>query len=117
MHFDARAFEELVVIADPSLIQEIRILSGPANVNGRSKKEFSRFKKELGNKGIDCQWRILGRFAHDRFLISKAYCLNIPPVNSWFQGSYSEVLETPNRPPFSQWWEQGTPIEGFQVND
>ncbi len=117
MHFDVRAFEELIVIADPSLIQDIRILSGPANVSRRSKKEFRRFRQELRNKGITCQWRVLSRFAHDRFLMSKTYCLNVPPVNSWFQGSYSEVLETPNRPPFHEWWSQGIPIEHLDISD
>ncbi|MFC1872595.1 DEAD/DEAH box helicase [Chloroflexota bacterium] len=111
MHFSSRALEELIVIADPSLIKDIKILSGPANINRRTLGEFNRFQQELKTKGIDSDWKVLKEFAHDRFIISRNNCYNIPPVNSWLKGSYSEILPTSNKPPFQQWWTQATSME------
>ncbi|MFC2038981.1 DEAD/DEAH box helicase, partial [Chloroflexota bacterium] len=116
-HFATRALEEIIIISDPSLIREIKILSGPDNVNRRAQNEFHRFKEELNSKGINAEWRILVKFSHDRYLLSKNYCFNVPPVNSWFRNQYSEVLETKNRPPFEEWWEEGKPIENITVTN
>ena len=110
LHFHARALEELVETVDPALIQEIRILSGPANADDRAKRDFARFRDELQRKSVQAEWRVLQGFAHDRFIISRQKCYNVPPVNSLLQGSYAEILETPHRPPFEEWWNIGTPL-------
>lgn len=109
-HFHARGLEELIVSIDPAVIREIRILSGPANVDERAKKDFARFTGELANKSISADWRILKEFSHDRYIISRNSCYNVPPINSLLRGSYSEILSTPNRPPFEKWWREATPI-------
>jgi len=110
LHFGPRALEELITTLDPAVVQVVRILSGPANVNDRAKRDFERFCNELRPKGIVAEWRILPDFAHDRFIISKKACYNVPPINSLLKGSYSEILETPNRPPFEEWWQKASPI-------
>jgi hypothetical protein len=110
LHFSARALEELIVTLDPAVVRVVRILSGLANVNDRAKKDFERFCDELKQKGIVAEWRTLPDFAHDRFIITKSACYNVPPINSLLKGSYSEILKTPNRPPFDEWWKKASPI-------
>lgn len=114
-HFPARGLEELIASIDPALVREVRILSGPANVDQRAKHDFTRFREELSNKGIAAEWRILREFSHDRFIISKNRCYNVPPINSLLRGQYSEISQTPNEPPFKQWWEKAIPIENLQI--
>jgi len=113
LHFPARGLEELIASIDPALVREVRILSGPANVDPRAKHDFTRFREELSNKGIAAEWRILREFSHDRFIINKNVCYNVPPLNSWLRGQYSEISQTPNEPPFKQWWEKAIPIENL----
>jgi hypothetical protein len=110
LHFSARALEEIIVTLDPANVRFVKILSGPANVNDRAKKDFDRFREELSKKGVTAEWRVLPEFAHDRFIITRSVCYNIPPINSLLKGSYSEILETPNRPPFDRWWQQASAI-------
>ena len=112
LHFSARALEELIVTLDPAVVRVVRILSGPDNVNDRAKKDFERFRDELEQKGVTAEWRVLSGFAHDRFIITKSVCYNDPPINSLLKGSYSEILKTPNRPPFDEWWGKAAPIRG-----
>jgi superfamily II DNA or RNA helicase len=105
LHFHARALEEIAAAIDPARVRVIRILSGSANVDDKATRDFKRFVEEMTNKGISAEWRVLEHFSHDRYIISKNACFNVPPVNSLLQGSYSEVMETPNRPPFADWWQ------------
>jgi len=116
MHFAARALEELVEGVDHSRIREIRILSGPDNVNDRAKRDFQRFRAEMERASIRVAWRVVReRVAHDRYIITEGKSYNVPPVNSLLRGSYSEILLTPNVPPFETWWAQGVPLEEFEV--
>ncbi|MGH7381118.1 MAG: DEAD/DEAH box helicase [Candidatus Methylomirabilales bacterium] len=110
LHFHARGLEEVIVSIDPAVVREIRILSGPAHVDERAKRDFARFKEEMARKSISAEWRVLKEFSHDRYIVSKNLCYNVPPINSLLRGSYSEILLTPNRPPFEGWWEIATPI-------
>jgi len=114
-HFSARGLEELIASINPALVREVRILSGPANIDKRAKHDFTRFHEELSNKGIDAEWRILRGFSHDRFIINKNVCYNVPPINSLLQGQYSEISQTPNKPPFGQWWDKAITIDNFQI--
>jgi SNF2 family DNA or RNA helicase len=109
-HFGARGLEELIVSVDPALTREVRILSGPANVDERAKRDFARFKEELLKKGISAEWKVMREFSHDRFILGKNSCYNVPPINSLLRGSYSELIKTPNRPPFNDWWAAATSI-------
>ncbi|MBI2910051.1 MAG: hypothetical protein HYX92_20615 [Chloroflexi bacterium] len=97
-YFRARALEELIETIDPAIVQEVRILSGPDNVDERARGDFERFKKEVETKGISVEWRIAKDFAHDRFIISGRACFNVPSIDTLLRGHYSEINETPNRP-------------------
>ncbi len=109
-YFNARGLEELIVSVDPANVREIRILSGADNVDTRAKRDFVRFCEELTQKGITAEWRILKAFAHDRFIISQNGCFNVPSIDTIVRGQYSEILETPHRPPFDDWWSKAESI-------
>ncbi len=113
-HFPSRGLEELIYSLDPSLVKDVKILSGPDNVDLRAKRDFSRFQEELNNKGINTEWKILKGFSHDRFIMSKNRCYNVPPLNSLLRGQYSEISLTPNEPPFMNWWQQAISINEYQ---
>ena len=42
--------------------------------------------------------------------MSEKNCFNIPPIDSIFQGQYSEMKETENILPFNEWWSEGLDI-------
>jgi superfamily II DNA or RNA helicase len=113
LHFASRGLEELSETMNPAAVRRVRILSGPANVTERAARDFELFAKEMGSKGVTAQWRILERFGHDRYILSANACYNVPPINTILApaSNYSEILSTPNRPPFDQWWSQGQSIE------
>ena len=110
-YFKARGLEELIVTVDPAVARQIRILSGQDNVDKRARHDFARFREELRAQGITAEWRILKDFAHDRWIMSANACYNVPSIDTVLRGQPSEILETPNRPPFEEWWEEATPIE------
>lgn len=109
-YFNARGLEELIVSVDPALVQEIRILSGPDKIDERAKRDFARFREEMKRKGISTEWRVLERFPHDRFIVSENSCFNVPSIDTVMRSQYSEILETPNRPPFEDWWAKAVSI-------
>lgn len=118
-HFSPKGFEPLAEEADGTKIKEIRILTGLTdNVNDKLKRDFTRFQKEIRNRGIDVELRViceknLFHDIHDRWIISKNICLNMPPINSIYKGQYAEIKETENTPPFEDWWQKGSDL----VND
>jgi hypothetical protein len=110
-HFVPKLLEPLAYEADADRIAQIRVLtSAPradeANLQKRGQEDFKRFKKEMAALGIDAQWRVHGDrpSQHDRFLLERDRAWNVPPINTLLRGDYSEIAETPNRPPFESWW-------------
>ena len=112
--FRARGLEELIVAVDPAVVRQIRILSGQDNVDERAKDDFAKFRDELQEKGISAEWRILKNFAHDRWIVCANTCYNVPSIDTVLRGQPSEILETPNRPPFEEWWEKADPIDALE---
>lgn len=113
-HFAALGLEQLFVGIDSARVREVRILSGRDNVDYRAKDDFRRFYDELKRKCVFAEWRILHRddcgLIHDRFILSKNSCYNVPPINSLLKGQRSEILQTPHRPPFEHWWQRASKI-------
>ena len=114
-HFAAKLLEPLTDEADGDRISEIRILTGPESrekLRVRGAHDFKRFKDEMGALGITAEWRIMGgkRDLHDRFILERSRAWNMPPVNTLLKGDYSEISETPNRPPFEEWWARGVDL-------
>jgi hypothetical protein len=111
-HFGARAFEELVDEIDPAKVTEIRIVSGDAEnvLTPKSFKDYERFAKEMDLKGVKVEWRVdPARDWHDRFLVYTGGEYNVPPVNNLFQGQYSEILPSSDKPPVDEWWARSVP--------
>lgn len=112
-HFSRKGLEPLSEEADGTKIKEIKILTGLTNkINDRLRKDFIRFKAEMSNRNIDVQFRVICDKAvlqdvHDRWIISKTSCYNVPPIDSIYKGQYSEMKPTKNIPPFEQWWDNG----------
>ncbi len=114
-YFNARGLEELFVCLDPAVVRDVRILSGPARVDEKAKRDFERFRKELAPKGISAEWRVSKGFAHDRFIMGDNVCYLAASVDTILVGNYSQILQTPNRPPFDQWWSAATPLGEYRL--
>jgi len=115
-HFSAKGLEPLHDEADGNKISEIRILTGfTQNINNRMYRDFNRFNSEMATKRINCELRViidkqLLNKIHDRWIISDNLCYNVPPINSIYQGQYSELTITNIRPPYEEWWKHGLDI-------
>lgn len=110
-HFNARAFEDLIDEIDSDAVDEVRILSGSADnvLTSKSFRDYGRFEEEMSNRGVVSEWRVaasdIAADLHDRWLLDDKSRYNLPPVNSFYKGQYSEILQTESDPPVSEWWE------------
>lgn len=73
------------------------------------------FRDEFALKGIICEMRVITDVRirnsfHDRWIISRNVCYNMPSVDTIMRGQYSEIKETEHKPPFEEWWEASTDI-------
>jgi hypothetical protein len=112
VHLDRKALEPLSYEADGARINEIRLLSGPANATEDAKKELKRFAAEMKHLGITVEWRIVPKKDldwHDRFILGRNQAWNVPPVNTLHKGDYSQLSRT-RRPPYETWWAKGVPL-------
>jgi hypothetical protein len=114
-HFAPKLLEALTDEADAARITEIQVLTGKEkrdDLHKRGVDEFKRFQKEMGALGITAEWRIMGgkKDKHDRFILERSRAWNMPPINTLLKGDYSEISETPKRPPFDEWWAEGTDL-------
>lgn len=116
-HFSAKGLEPLMDEADGNKIKQIKILAGVTSsaINKKLRQDFIRFCEEMKTRQINAKLKIICDKAvlhgiHDRWIISEKLCFNVPPINSIFQGQYSEMKDTKNRPPFDEWWSKGLDI-------
>ncbi len=115
-HFSKKGLEPLSEAVDGKKIREIKILTGLTNnIHDKFKKDYYRFQKEMENKGIKLEMRVICdknilQKIHDRWIISKNRCFKVPPINSIYQNQYSEINTTVNKPPFNDWWKNGYDI-------
>ncbi len=112
-HLPRKALESLVLEADRAKIAEIRLVSAPREIDEATRTDWKRFRSEMRALGITAGWRTAkpGALAlHDRFIIGRREAWNVPPVNSLHKGDYAEAFKTPNRPPFSDWWDASSPL-------
>lgn len=77
---------ELLFVGCGLDVAEIRLLSGPANIDVPCCQRFSTFSARMADKGVDAQWRVMSRAVaaqiHDRFILTDGRAYNVPPVNS-----------------------------------
>ncbi|NMC57799.1 MAG: hypothetical protein GYA51_00165 [Candidatus Methanofastidiosa archaeon] len=99
-------------------VKTIKILLSYEKANEDLRKYFIAFKEQMANEKIICEMRVIidlgiRDIIHDRWIISKKTCYNVPSPDTVARGQYSEVKETSNFPPFNDWWEKGTDIITF----
>lgn len=117
-YFSSVGLKLLSQALDTKRVKQIKILTSIDKVDGKLKDLFKDFKAELKNKGISCKMRVITdnkikSNIHDRWIISKNKCFNVPSTDTLARGQYSEVKETINKPPFVDWWNSSKDI----VND
>ena len=47
---------------------------------------------------------------HDRWIISKNICFNLPSPEILARAQYSEIKRTTSTPPFGEWWDNSIEI-------
>jgi len=99
-------------------VKSIRILMLPEKVNEKFLSLYGDFKKEFKNYGVKCELRVitdkkLKSDIHDRWIISKNFCYNMPSTDTIARGQFTEVKRTKNRPPFKKWWQKSKDIGRF----
>ena len=109
----------LELIAESSLnprkIREIKVLMSAEKVNEKFRKLFKDLRDELKNKGITIEIRAIidSRIRseiHDRWIISQNRIFNVTSPDIMARGQYSEIKETTNKPPFTDWWKKSKDI-------
>jgi len=117
-YFSKVGLDILIESVETERIKEIKILTSLKNLNEKFREEFKLFQRELKNKGIYAELRVIidnkiFKSFHDRWIISKNINYNIPSPDIIARGQYSEIKETENRPPFEMWWDTSKDI----IND
>lgn len=97
-HMPPKVLEVLVDELSRGDVQDLRLLSGPANVNEKGAKKFVRFAEELGKHGIHCEWRVIpaerARLLHARIISDGETTYEVPPFNSVLAGTVDSVHES-----------------------
>jgi hypothetical protein len=92
---DRKALEILSDELSIDQIDELRLLSGPANLSAKTKKAFERFSTELEKRGVVCQWRVLpadeARALHARVISDDHQTFEVPPLNSVLAGTVDSI--------------------------
>ena len=114
-YFSNAGLEILIQNLDQINIKSVKILTSWHKTDEKLRKLFKDFIIELNNNNIECELRvltdqkILSTF-HDRWLITKDLCFNMPSIDVIFRSQYSEIKPTIHKPPFDKWWETGLDI-------
>ncbi len=94
-HMDRKALELLLDELSIREVNQLRLLSGPANVSARTKKAFKRFAEELEQRGVQVEWRILpadvARSFHARVIADDDQVFEVPPLNSVLAGTVDSI--------------------------
>jgi hypothetical protein len=118
-HMPAKVLEVLYRELVAGQVSDVRLLSGPENVDAALVGDFKRFRAEMASsRSIATEWAVLTRREaanhHGRFFLSNALARNIPPLNSILKGSTDEIL--PSKvlaSDFEVWWSQAAEITSF----
>jgi hypothetical protein len=94
-HMDRKALEILTEELPSDQVDELRLMSGPANLSAKTKKAFERFSIEVEKRGIACSWRVLSaedaRNLHARVIADDDHTYEVPPLNSVLAGSVDSI--------------------------
>lgn len=114
-YFSRKGLELLEESLDMDTVKEIKIIMSAEKADETFRKIFKDFKEQMSNEGISCELRVivdndLKSAIHDRWIISKNKCFNIPSPDIIARGQYSEIKVTENKPPFEEWWKRSKDI-------
>lgn len=118
-HFTKKGLEPLAEEVTGDQFNSVRILCGPANVSIHLRDDFERFIKEMDNRGVEAELRVITnteklRKLHDRWLLSsEGVSWNVPPINSLYGNQESELHQTEEDVDFEDWWDDAEDI----IND
>lgn len=94
-HMPGKALEILLDELQLDGIDEVRMLSGSANVTSKVKKSFERFAAELESRNVACDWRVLpadrARALHARVIADDDETYEVPPLNSVLAGTVDSI--------------------------
>jgi len=99
-------------------VKKVRILMSSKRVDEKLTTLYKDFKKEMRGEGVKIEIRgisnnKLNADIHDRWIISKDICYNMPSTDTVARGQYSEVKRTAGVPPFDKWWRKSKDILFF----
>jgi hypothetical protein len=118
-HMDRKALEILSDELPADGIEELRLLSGPANLSSKTKKAFERFRSELETRGVVAEWRVIpadrARTLHARVISDDDQTYELPPLNSVLAGTVDSIRasEMPLDPFEDAWKSEGVPLAEF----
>jgi hypothetical protein len=115
-YFSIEGLRWLMQWVDKRQIKDIKILTSINKADDSLRRTFKDFKNEmLNNHQIRSELRImtdpkLDSSIHDRWMISKDACFNLPSPDVIARGQYSEIKNTTVNLPFNMWWQNSTDI-------
>lgn len=117
-YFSKEGLELLSQSLNTNTTKTLKILVSIEKADEKLRSIFKDFRDEMKNKGVTCELRVivdskLKSSIHDRWILSKNSCYNIPSADTVARGQYSEIKLTENRPPFEDWWAKSLDI----IND
>ena len=122
-HMDRKALEILADELSVDQIDELRLLSGPANLSAKTKKAFERFSTELEKRGVVCQWRVLStdeaRALHARVISDDHQTFEVPPLNSVLAGTVDSIRasEMPMGTFEDAWVGESLPLAEYELGE
>lgn len=114
-YFRKKGFEFLIDLRDENKVDEIKILLTLEPVEKSLRDEFVDFAEEMKNYGKTIEMRVIvdskiKQSFHDRWIISKNICYNVPSIDVAMRTQIAEFKVTENRPPFEDWWNNSLDI-------
>jgi len=118
-YFSSMGLEFLSKSVEQGKIKDIKIIMAIDNVDEKFRKLFMDFKKEMSNKKVSCELRVITdakkrSLIHDRFIISKYDSYNIPSPDTIARGQLSEISKSQNKTrlteEFNKLWEDSKDI-------
>jgi hypothetical protein len=121
-HTDRKALELLNDELDLGEIDQVKLLSGPANLSSKTKRAFERFATELERHGVPVDWRVVpadrARTMHARVMRDDGNIFELPPLNSVLAGTVDSIRtsEMPMEAFERAWSEDGVPLGEFPTD-
>lgn len=94
-HMDRKVLDILHDALSISDVDDIRLMSGPANITKKTKSAFARFAEEMQNLGVRAEWRVIAvdraRQLHARVVADDEVTFEVPPLNSVLAGTVDSI--------------------------